>query len=204
MEQKARKSSFSLPPGIRNFLTPCDVPEKLGWKQFLNPEANVGLLLRWSAGVLEIEKTVETSYEMRCESEKKWRQLVLKEVARYPNFEILPDSFETDTIVSLKIRKENGKWASKPELSRIYESLTKAFESSELLSLAADENEQQVLKRRCFIGQPVVVGKNVAVLRLAVDSECLRLFRSDESLVEQDYIILKKLNILTRNLEICA
>ena len=202
MEQKARNDAFILPQGICNFLTACDVSEKLGWTKFLNPQANIGLLLRWTAGVLEIEKTVLTSYELRCESEKKWRKLVLQEIAKYPNMEILPDSFETDTIISLKLRNDHGTWFSKTELSKIYEKMTKTLDDAETLSLVANENDMPSLKRRCFIGQPVVVGKNVAVLRLAVDSECLRLFRFDDRLMKEDFIILKKLDFLAQNFKL--
>ncbi len=195
---KAENMKSNHPPsGIKNFLTSFDVsPELSSLARDLNDEPNLGLYLRWTAGLYEIEQTVEVSYDERVRSEKLWRKLVTAEICNYPNMEILPDSYETDTIISIKIRESlDSDWMTKPQLHKIYKLLTWDVSNLDF----STEEQKEFLKLECFVGQPVEIGRHFAVLRLATDSETLRKLRTFEQYIEEDFLILKKLDFLTRH-----
>lgn len=53
---------------------------------------------------------------------------------------------------------------------------------------------------KCFLGQPVLISKDEAVLRIALGSDSLRSLESDfEGTLRTDELILEKLDLLAAN-----
>jgi hypothetical protein len=59
----------------------------------------------------------------------------------------------------------------------------------------------EVVRRKCFMGQPVLITKDQAVLRIALGSDSLRQLSEDfEQTLLVDNQIIEKLELLAKNL----
>ena len=61
-------------------------------------------------------------------------------------------------------------WFNKAELTKIFKAMGVN---------GSDKFKDDIVSHRCFIGQPVVISKEEAVLRIALGSDSLRAFISD-------------------------
>jgi hypothetical protein len=108
--------------GLGAFLTEKELPSCLGgWKSFLYQEdaCNVGLALRWEAGLASIEKLAPVSDEERDRMVSEWAGAVVTMVERE---ELLEAWWLERSIVSIRVTNgASGSWLKMDELRRLFQ-----------------------------------------------------------------------------------
>ena len=188
----------SLPKGLNHFLTSGNIPQKFHfWKTDLSTALNLGLILRWVAGIYAIEKSLSISFDERFQLESAWRKEICGEVEKSPYMEIL-DSTNIPSIVSIKVKigLENL-WLRKDELTKVCELMTEDLAHK---IDNADQSFQYILKKECYMGQPVEIGSDFAVLRIALDYENIFQLKTNfEATLAEDKKLLSKLQSIIKN-----
>tara|TARA_B110000305_G_scaffold174689_1_gene193188 strand:- start:3 stop:317 length:315 start_codon:yes stop_codon:yes gene_type:complete len=97
--------------------------------------------------------------------------------------------------VSVRIKHpDTGKWMTKNELAKVFKAMT--LDMSTSLS-PKDDGEQFILEKKCFSGQPVLISKEEAVLRIALGSDSLReVLKAKSDALKADYLIIQKMSVL--------
>lgn len=180
---------------LGRYITRLEVPPELGALRESLPAgpANVGLLLRWSCGVSEMERFARAGQRGR-EVISQWVDGVRTVVrSKRPHFQLLREAgrekddtvpfpaAETfvagvNSIVSFAVLMEEAREredgpAAEPcplpaaDLRQFHRWLT--MDLSGMLPEEATDNERRTAKLRCFIGQPVDLG-GFGVLRFAM------------------------------------
>lgn len=182
--------------GLNTFMGKAEIPRELtSWRDCLEDNQNPGLALRWVAALAEIEKTLQIEEKVRKQATDHWRKQVIDEISKYPNLDYFSAAEDTPSIVSLRIiHPDSGKWMVKSELAKVFKALTLD------MSQKFPENDT-VTSRICFTGQPVLISKEEAVLRLALGSDSLRevidnMDVGTNSAAETDFKILEKMSYL--------
>ena len=113
-------------------------------------------------------------------------------VSKYPNLTYFDEAEDTPSIISIKVmHPSTGLPMKKSELADVFKALT--LDMSEKFP----EAEIKLTKNKCFIGQPVLINENEAVLRIALGSDSLRDLVSDfDETLKQDEQILAKMSFL--------
>ncbi|OAA54477.1 Pyridoxal phosphate-dependent transferase, major region, subdomain 1 [Niveomyces insectorum RCEF 264] len=170
------------------YITQLEVPAELDALRNALPAGpvNVGLLLRWTCGVAEMERFARAQQAGR-QAIRQWvgraRALIH---ARKPYFQLLGDDGCNDndganggpatatatfvggvnSIISFGLRRQaNGPRLDAAALRCLHRWLT--MDIARLLPATATEAERRTAKSKCFVGQPVDLG-DMAVLRLAM------------------------------------
>lgn len=145
-----------------------DIPKSLpALRSQFRDAQNHGLLLRWEAGLFEMEALDKLPYNTVLDTIDKWNNIVTSFIKANPRiFEIMPDSEMTNrTIVSFRLKKKNGDYLTEPELRAFYQYIS--------------EHEFEALgNKKLLIGQPVNYG-NRSFIRLAIGSNNIRSFISE-------------------------
>jgi hypothetical protein len=157
---------------------------------------NVGLALRWEAGLDGMERLAKTPSSAQIEAVEDWASTVTQMVQ--DNSDHLDAWCVERSIVSIRLKKAGGSgWLSMSELRDVYRYMSKDV-SSAIPQLSREEKE--ALSTRCFIGQPVDVAESHAILRIALGSESLANFleNSDSTLLE-DEMAVRKLAVIAKH-----
>lgn len=183
---------------IGGFLSDKEVsPCFENWKPLLRgPDGdanNVGLALRWEAGLEGMEKLAKTPNAMQVEAVNEWAANVTKMVQDHPD---QLDAWCVErSIVSIRIKKDDESgWLSMSELRDVYRYMSKDV-SSAISQLPPEEKE--ALSTRCFIGQPVDVADSHAILRIALGAESLSNYlENPSSTLHEDKMAVRKLSAI--------
>lgn len=179
--------------GLGGFLTDKELPDCLeNWKPLLQKEncANVGLALRWEAGLAGMEALENIPDERRTEAYEEWADAVATMVKK----EAVLDPWCVErSIVSIRVSKQaddGQSWLSMSELRDLYRWMS--MDISNLVPGATDE-EKNALSKPAYIGQPVDVAESHAIVRIALGVESMLSYfeNKDETLQEDQITVLK-------------
>jgi len=206
----------TIPEGLGDYLTRPQVPKGLGGLRAALPAkpVNVGLLLRWACGVVEMERVARAGGAAR-EGIRKWvlgvRELITRE---YGWLELMSEvSGEgghasqlggVNSIIAFKLLQGEDRVPLKtPALKQIHRWLT--ADVAGLLPEEASEEERGTARASYFIGQPVDLG-DFAVLRLAIGAALAAELGEDpgflDTALREDARILDKIGVLMKYHEV--
>lgn len=177
-------------------LSPCFE----NWKPLLRRDDavsnNVGLALRWEAGLAGMESLSNTPDEERIEAVDDWANIVTEMVQT--DSDLLDAWCVERSIVSVRLKREDGNgWLSMSELRDVYRYMSKDVSS---VIPSATDDEKEALATCCFVGQPVDVSENHAILRIALGSESLANYLDDpEKTLAEDELAVRKLQAIAKN-----
>jgi hypothetical protein len=177
--------------GLGGFFTEKEMPPCLqSWGEMLGQErrSNVGLALRWEAGLAGMEALAHVPDDVRTAAVDDWAGTVTEMVNREGNL----DAWCTErSIVSIRVQKEGDGWLSMSELRDLYRWMS--MDISGLVPDATAE-EKEALSQATYIGQPVHVSNSHAIVRIALGVESLVSYLDDSSAtLEEDLAVVKKL-----------
>mmetsp|Transcript_55753 Transcript_55753/g.64374 ORF Transcript_55753/g.64374 Transcript_55753/m.64374 type:complete len:567 (+) Transcript_55753:98-1798(+) len=193
------KEMFSI-DSLGGFLTDKELPDCLdNWKPLLAKEnsANVGLALRWEAGLAGMEALASIPDEHRTETYKEWADSVANMVSG--EVELDPWCVER-SIVSIRVAKQGGdgdSWLNMSELRDLYRWMS--MDVSNLVPEATAE-EKNALSKPAYIGQPVDVSETHAIVRIALGVESMLSYFEDKArTLEEDQITVLKLAAISKH-----
>jgi hypothetical protein len=175
---------------------------------------NVGVLLRWAAGLHEMETLQEAAeraggLEVAEQKVRDWVFAMRAAALEFgPHMEYVPAiDYEGDwqlggvnTIVSVRLRSEpDGPCLSTGDLKKVYALMT--ADISEFLAPESTMAERRVASQKCLTGQPVdIPGGSVlrTVLGAAQLKDLISGKQSLESMLEDDKVLLAKLALIAR------
>jgi len=191
------KEMFSI-DGLGGFLSDKELPECMeNWKPLLrkNSSANLGLALRWEAGLAGMEALSSIPDERRTEAVQEWAGAVSDMVQN----EVELDAWCVErSIVSIRVAKQGGEgWLNMSELRDLYRWMS--MDVSSLVTEASAE-EKESLSKPAYIGQPVDVAESHAIVRVAlgVDS-LLSYFDNKVGTLEEDKATVQKLAAIAKH-----
>eukprot|EP00980_Cylindrotheca_fusiformis_P010660 scaffold2381_cov128-Cylindrotheca_fusiformis.AAC.1 len=184
--------------GLGGFLTDKELPPCLDkWAPLLRNENtnNVGLALRWEAGLAGMDALGAVPDGVRTNAVEEWAA----EVSGMVNREEGLDAWCVErSIVSIRVRKDEG-WLSMSELRDLYRWMS--MDISSLVPEATAE-EKEVMSKPTYIGQPVDVSDTHAIVRIALGVESLVSYLDDKvSTLEEDRLAVKKLAAIGKHFE---
>jgi len=200
----AEKLKNSPPPGPKDmfsetglgaFVTDKEVPECMeSWKPLLKKDNanNIGLALRWEAGLAAMEALSNTADDKRVKAVDDWAVEVRDFASAQPE---LDPCYVERSIVSLRLVNGDG-WLNMEQLRDVYR-----WVSLDLSSHLPNE-DIDIISTRCFIGQPVDVSESHAILRIALGADSLESYIQDrDTTIREDQITVQKLAAIARNFE---
>jgi len=204
------KDGAVVPVGLGDYLTQSEVPDTLAaFRAGLPSEPkNIGLLLRWTCGVAEMERLAQVGPDA-LDAIHRWVLAVGELIGqRDPYLELLSVKGEeqpsqlggVNSILSFKLLVED-EWRplETAPLRKIHQWLT--ADVSALLPGDATEAERRTASLKCFIGQPVDLG-DFAILRMAMGAGLASDLGSEkrtlETVLEEDSRVLDKIVLLLR------
>ena len=185
--------------GLGGFVTDKELPECMeSWKPFLRRDENVnnvGLALRWEAGLAGMEAICTTPDTLRTKAIDQWASSVSAMVQAQPEL----DTYCVErSIVSIRLRHHQRKgWFNMKELREVYRYIS--IDLANVAPIEASDEEKAILSINCYMGQPVDVATSFAILRIALGSSSLAtyLHNADQTLKE-DEVVVKKLAIVAK------
>jgi hypothetical protein len=193
----SNKNMFSI-CGLGGFMTQKELPDCMEhWKPHLPKDGfnNLGLVLRWEAGLAGMEALEDVPDKVRTEAVNEWAGFVSYMV----NNEAMLDAWCVErSIVSIRVAKQAG-WLSMSELRDLYR-----WMSMDVASLVKDATieEKQALSKPAYIGQPVDVSETHGVVRIALGVDSLLCYLDDkDATLQEDYFAVKKLAAIARHFE---
>ncbi|RLN72480.1 hypothetical protein BBJ28_00001050 [Nothophytophthora sp. Chile5] len=212
-------AELALPLGLEDYFSRYDLPQSMRHvRKRLGAAMNVGLLLRWESALVNMEPfyaipsseiaSICKFYVGTCreEMQAKWSHMV--ELLTAPEAAENDGSSTVtpmDTIVSFKVRDEQrGEFLDATALRALHTLLAK-----DLSDVLPDD---ALAKKRCLLGQPVALGTNGAVLRIALGADMINdvygrgkgesdFAAAMEPLVQDDKLILRKIALVLRHWE---
>ena len=184
--------------GLGGFMTEKELPECLeSWSTFLTQEntSNIGLALRWEAGLAGMEATSELNDDERDIIVKEWAN----QVSRMVNDSNNVDVFSVQrSIISIRIQKGDGEWLNMKEARELYRWMSMDLSNFQ----DASDEEKKALSQVAYIGQPVDVSKDFAIVRIALGAESLLSYSEDKGkTLREDEMTVKKLAAIGNNFE---
>jgi len=184
--------------GLGGFLTEKELPESLShWKSMLQKQgtSNLGLALRWEAGLAGMEALAHVPDEVRTEAVNEWAGSVSSMVDR----ETMLDAWCVErSIVSIRVAKGDG-WLNMSELRDLYR-----WMSMDVATLVKDATieEKEALSKPAYIGQPVDVSETHAIVRIALGVDSLAAYLDDkDATLEEDLHTVKKLATIAKHFD---
>jgi len=185
--------------GLGGFLTDKELPSCLDcWKAFLPKEdtSNVGLALRWEAGLAGLEALAPISDEQRTQAVAEWASAVRTMVQ---NEALLDPWCVHRSIVSIRVAKGDNGWLSMAELRELFRWMSMDVSHA---ALDATPDEKKALSKTAFIGQPVDVSETYAIVRIALGVESLLSYINNKNgTLEEDRWTVKKLAAIAKHFE---
>lgn len=162
---------------------------------------NVGLVLRWEAGLAGMEALAASgkSDEERSAAIAEWA----KSVTDMVNTEEFLDAWCVErSIVSIRVSKsggDKGEWRSMSELRDLFRWVS-ADVSGAVPDATAEEKE--ALSKTTFIGQPVDVSETHAIVRIALGVESLLSYLKDkDATLAEDKTTVAKLAAIGKHFD---
>jgi asparagine synthase (glutamine-hydrolysing) len=184
--------------GLGGFLTDKELPQCLeNWKPLLRKDntSNLGLALRWEAGLAGMEALASVPDDRRTEAVEEWAGSV---AGMLQNETKLDPWCVERSIVSIRVAKDDG-WLSMGELRDLYRWMS--MDVSGLVPDATAE-EKEYLSKTAYIGQPVDVSETHAIVRIALGVESLVSYLEDkDGTLEEDRLTVKKLAAIANHFE---
>lgn len=185
--------------GLGGFLTDKEVPESFaGWNAHLAAQEsnNVGLALRWEAGLAAMEALASASDEEMDAAVEEWAAGVQSLVSEQPLLDVW---CVERSIVSLRISNNKGGWLNMSELRELF-----GWMSADLSHLVpgATAEEKEALKTTAYTGQPVDVSESHGIIRLALGAECMLDLLDKNKKIEhskRDALAVKKMAALAKH-----
>jgi hypothetical protein len=185
--------------GLGGFVTDKELPDCMeSWKPFLRRSEsinNVGLALRWEAGLAGMEALSNTPDTLRTISIDRWANSVAAMVQAQPEL----DTYCVErSIVSIRLRHSNRKgWFNMKELRDVYRYIS--IDLSHAAPVEASDEEKAILSISCYLGQPVDVATSFAILRIALGSSSLATYLHNQNqTLQEDEVVVKKLAIVAK------
>lgn len=176
--------------GLGMYLTDKELPNCLNsWKSHLRDEFknNVGLALRWEAGLVAMEELSSVSDKERTANVDEWADAV----AAMVNNEGQLDAWCVErSIVSIRMSNNNGGWLNMKECRDLFRWMS--VDVSSVVPNASDE-EKDALSTIAYTGQPVNVSESHAIVRIALGVESLLSYIEDKdaTLAEDQKVVMK-------------
>lgn len=195
------KEMFGL-DGLGGFLTEKEIPEALNhWKPLLRKQGgNLGLALRWEAGLAGMEALAHVPDNMRTKAINEWAESVSNMVAE----ETMLDAWVVErSIVSIRVaaKGDGSAWRSMSELRDLYRWMSMDVSSC---VPGATADEQRALAKPAYIGQPVDVSESHAIVRIALGVDSLVSYldnnQKDATLAEDQHAV-KKLAAIAKHFD---
>ncbi len=180
--------------GLGGFLTDKELPPCLEkWKVHLNDERknNVGLALRWEAGLSAMKSASTIPDEERISMTDEWADEVQKMVDLRNMLEVF---CVERSIVSIRIAMNGGGWLNMSEARDLFR-----FMSLDVAAAVphASIEEREALSTPAFIGQPVSVSESFAIVRIALGVDSLLSYAEDkEECLREDELLIRKLEAI--------
>lgn len=182
---------------IGAFVTDKELPSCFdGWKEQLcdTSKNNVGLALRWEAGLSAMSALLSIPDNERAQISDEWASTVEKML----NTQKYLDVFCVErSIVSLKIEKIGGGYLDMEEARDLFR-----WMSLDVSSAVPDATVEEVeaLSTPSFIGQPVSVSENFAIVRIALGAESMLSYvRDKEITLREDELVVRKLGAIAKH-----
>jgi hypothetical protein len=203
----ADKLSGALPPkemltktGLQGFITDKELPPCLeSWKEHVQVpgQNNVGLALRWEAGLSAMEAILPIPDTDRVALTEEWANSVQEMV----NGNDMLDVFCVErSIVSIRIRKQSGGWLNMSEARDLFRWMS--LDISPAVAASGDDDEKATLSTPAFIGQPVNVSESHAIVRIALGVESLLAYNADKAkTLKEDELTVRKLGAVATHFE---
>ena len=182
------------------FLTDKELPECLdSWKQWLPKEdaSNIGLALRWEAGLAGMEALDHVADEKRTTAYSEWADSVVRMVNED---EFLDAWWVERSIVSIRVANGKDKnWLNVDELRQLFRMMS--MDLSAAVSSATPE-ERDALSKTAYIGQPVDVSESHGIVRIALGVDSMLSYLDDpESTLSEDKWAVKKLSAIGKHFQ---
>lgn len=193
-------SDFLGVDGLGGFLTDKEMPPCFEcWNPLLSQKHanNIGLALRWEAGLKAMEALGAIDDMERREAADDWATKVTDLVSR----ESLLDPWCVErTIVSIRVAKNDGKgYLKMSELRDLYRWMSMDVSGS---VPDATPQEKLVLSKPAYIGQPVDVSENHGIVRIALGVESLiSYFNNRNETLEGDRRVIRKLVAIAKHFD---
>ncbi|MBI3783804.1 MAG: hypothetical protein HY270_10405 [Deltaproteobacteria bacterium] len=191
------------PSGFANYFTRSEVPAGLRNRAgALSPVLNLGLLLRWTGAIAEMNAFYTVPSERRTEILQTFRRQLVDSIRNTPELRLLDcpvparsaDADETlwdaqPTIFSFAVRgprpEPADKMMSLSDLKTLYYLLN--HDCAAQLPASATDAERQLAAQKCHIGQPVTIGRSArngdtCALRMACGARLVYGITYDEGL----------------------
>ena len=185
--------------GLGMYLTDKELPNCLeSWKSHLRDERknNVGLALRWEAGLVAMEELSSVSDEERTANVDEWADAV----ATMVNNEGQLDAWCVErSIVSIRMSNNKGGWLDMKECRDLFR-----WMSVDVSSVVPDasKDEKDALSTIAYTGQPVNVSESHAIVRIALGVESLLSYIEDkDATLAEDQKVVKKLATISKYFE---
>ena len=194
------KNMFSI-DGLGGFMTSTELPSCMEhWKTYLPNDGfnNLGLVLRWEAGLAGMEALGHVPDHVRTEAVNEWAGHVSSMVK---NEDMLDAWCIERSIVSIRVVKNGSQrgWLSMSELRDLYRWMSMDVA---LLVKDATIDEKEVLCKPTYIGQPVDVSETHAIVRIALGGDSLLCYLDDKNATLQgDQLVIKKLAAIARHFD---
>ena len=187
-------TDVDMPAGLRHFMSANDVPPALSdWRAALKPADNVGLALRWVAGLEEMEPFLELPVEVRDNAMSTWHDSLVEMLGKYQGTLEHMENLDCLTIVSIRLRRKKGGYLNVSDSKKVFEWMTQDL---------SHKMQNEVAAQRCYIGQPVSLTSDECVVRVAAGSDTIRLMCDNpKAALAEDAAILAKLALLTEAFE---
>ena len=160
---------------FKQIFSAYDIPKEFSKiRQQLSPFMNFGLMLRWEAALVEMEKLAKIDSYLINETIRKWNKFVVDRIGANSCFEIMPGQEQTNkTIISFRVRTDDGKFLTHEELTTLYRSICQK-------PVAQIDGFDRVL-----FGQPVKYGDK-SFIRIALGNHELCRFINGEDNFDND------------------
>jgi hypothetical protein len=185
-----RRGLGELPAGFQAYFSAVELPES--WpeaRQSLSPEPNIGLLLRWSAAIAEMDAYYQVPSDLRLRVLRFFEAEVPKVFGRSNRLRLLPvfPPLYNDSSHRLLESKTTvfGFWVTPPgdrgplnksELKQLH------FDLASTDPISRSHSEREILSRQFHIGQPVDLGRAGAILRVAIGGPLITRVATDFTL----------------------
>lgn len=188
------------PYGLGGFITDKEIPNCLhNWAPLLadKDSNNVGLALRWEAGLAGMETLASCHNNDKVEEAiKEWATTVSKMIQQEQYLDVW---CVERSILSIRVAKDDG-WCNMEELRDLYRWMSMDV-SDKIPNLSLEE--YGVLSKPTYIGQPVDVSEQFAVVRTALGVDSLLSYLNNEmKTLEEDRQTARKLSLIAKHFDV--
>ena len=193
LAQRLRDGSAAAPPlpaGLENFFSRHEVPAELShWRKQLHGVMNEGLLARWHTALPHFERVCNMPEERFSHLARRWTDGVLRQLHAY-HPQLVVESTEKGIVCVKCARSAGGRrggFLDHEDLTRVHRWL-----SLDMIGSPGAE-ECSAAGKLVFLGQPVAITHQAAVLRIALGAEVLAELDSGQYDPSSDAACIEKL-----------